>query len=412
MSRSVAGVAGSVPGFWLDALASAAARVWLPYGTAMGPLTGTRVIELAGIGPTPFAGMMLSDLGAEVIRVDRVGGDSNPVASGTGPMERGKKAISVDLKSEEGVEVVLDLVETADVLLEGFRAGVTERLGVGPEACLARNPSLVYARMTGWGQEGPMAARAGHDINYIGLAGPLAHIGRQGQPPTPPLNLVGDFGGGSVFVVLGIVSALYAVANGSRGQVVDAAMVDGAAYLLSPLYAAHASGFWTDERGANFLDSGAHFYDVYRTSDGGYMAVGAIEPQFYAELLDGLGLAGEELPGQMDRVAWPAMKQRFTDVFAQRTRDEWTELFRDRDACVTPVLSMGEAPSHVHAVMRRGFFEPTGVVQPSPAPRFLATPSEPSTVSPTPGEHTDDTLDELGYSDTRIAALRSDGVVA
>jgi alpha-methylacyl-CoA racemase len=327
-------------------------------------------------------------------------------------MERGKRAMSVDLKSPEGVEVVLDLVETADVLLEGFRAGVTERLGVGPDVCLERNPSLVYARMTGWGQEGPMAVRAGHDINYISLAGPLAHIGRQGQAPTPPLNLVGDFGGGSMFVVVGILSALYTVANGGSGQVVDAAMVDGAAYLLSPLYAAHASGFWTDDRGANLLDTGAHFYEVYRTSDGGHMAVGAIEPQFYAELLDGLGLADEDLPAQMDRIAWPAMKQRFADVFATATRAEWTERFGDRDACVTPVLTMGEAPQHIHAVMRGSFFEPTGMVQPAPAPRFAGTPSEPSTVSPTPGEHTDLTLDELGYSDTRIAALRAQGTVA
>ncbi len=306
----------------------------------------------------------------------------------------------------------LDLVETADVLLEGFRAGVTERLGLGPETCLTRNPSLVYARMTGWGQEGPMAPRAGHDINYISMAGPLAHIGRQGQPPTPPLNLVGDFGGGSMFVVVGIISALYAVANGAKGQVVDAAMIDGAAYLLSPLYAAHQSGWWTDERGANLLDTGAHFYEVYRTSDGGHMAVGAIEPQFYAQLLDGLGLADEDLPDQNDRVTWPAMKQRFADVFATRTRAEWTDVFLDRDACVSPVLSMGEAPQDMHAVMRGSFFEPTGVVQPAPAPRFSGTPSEPSTVAPLPGEHTDLTLDGLGYSDSRIAELREAGIVA
>ncbi len=314
-----------------------------------GPLAGVRVVELAGIGPTPFAGMMLSDLGAEVVRVDRVGGSGNPVASGSGPMERGKQAIAVDLKQAAGVEVVLDLVAGADVLLEGFRAGVAERLGVGPDVCLARNPALVYARMTGWGQTGPMAQRAGHDINYISLAGPLAHIGRAGAPPTVPLNLVGDFGGGSAFVVLGIVSALFAVRGGDPGQVVDAAMVDGAAYLLSPLYAAHASGFWTDDRGTNLLDSGAPFYDVYETSDGGHMAVGAIEPQFYAELLDGLGLAAEDLPKQMDRSAWPGTKQRFAAIFATHARSEWTTVFADRDACVTPVLTMGEAPGHHQA---------------------------------------------------------------
>lgn len=379
---------------------------------ASGPLAGVRVVELAGIGPTPFAGMMLSDLGAEVIRVDRVGGSGNPVASGSGPMERGKRAIAVDLKSPDGVEVVGDLVAGADVLLEGFRAGVAERLGVGPDACLERNPSLVYARMTGWGQTGPMAQRAGHDINYISLAGPLAHIGRAGAAPTVPLNLVGDFGGGSVFVVLGIVSALFAVRGGAPGQVVDAAMVDGAAYLLSPLYAAHASGFWTDERGTNLLDSGAPFYDVYETADGGHMAVGAIEPQFYAELLDGLGLVADDLPRQMDRSSWPAVKERFAAVFATRTRDEWTAVFADRDACVTPVLTMGEAPGHPQAGERDAFFEPCGVVQPRPAPRFSATPTEPATASSQPGDDTDAVLAELGYDSDRIAGLRSRLVVA
>lgn len=377
-----------------------------------GPLAGVRVIELAGIGPTPFAGMMLSDLGAEVIRVDRVGGNGNPVASGSGPMERGKRAIAVDLKSPDGVTIVGDLVAGADVLLEGFRAGVAERLGVGPDVCLERNPSLVYARMTGWGQTGPMAQRAGHDINYISLAGPLAHIGRAGAPPTVPLNLVGDFGGGSVFVVLGIVSALFAVRGGAPGQVVDAAMVDGAAYLMSPLYSAHASGFWTDERGTNLLDSGAPFYDVYETSDGGHMAVGAIEPQFHAELLDGLGLAAEELPRQMDRSAWPATKELFAALFATRTRDEWTAVFAERDACVTPVLTMGEAPGHAQAGERDAFFEPCGVVQPRPAPRFSATASEPALVSSQPGDDTDAVLSELGYDAERIAELRALAVVA
>lgn len=377
-----------------------------------GPLTGVRVIELAGIGPTPFAGMMLSDLGAEVIRVDRVGGSGNPVASGSGPMERGKRAIAVDLKSADGVAIVTDLIAGADVVVEGFRAGVAERLGVGPDVCLERNPSLVYARMTGWGQTGPMAQRAGHDINYISLAGPLAHIGRAGAPPTVPLNLVGDFGGGSVFVVLGIVSALFAVRGGAPGQVVDAAMVDGAAYLLSPLYSAHASGFWTDERGTNLLDSGAPFYDVYETGDGGYLAVGAIEPAFYAELLDGLGLDAEDLPRQMDRAAWPATKERFAAIFAGRTRDEWSAIFADRDACVTPVLTMGEAPGHAQAEGRAMFFEPCGVVQPMPAPRFSATPAAPAVTSSRPGDDTDAVLRELGCDDDRIADLRARAVVA
>ncbi len=377
----------------------------------MGPLQGVRVIELAGIGPTPFAGMMLSDLGAEVIRIDRVGGSGNPVASSSGPMERGKRAIAVDLKSPEGRELVLDLVASADVVLEGFRAGVAERLGVGPAECLSRNPNIVFGRMTGWGQQGPMAQRAGHDINYISLAGPLAHIGRHGQKPTVPLNLIGDFGGGSMFVVLGIVSALYAVKAGGPGQVVDAAMVDGAAYLLSPLYTAHASGFWSDERATNLLDSGAHFYDVYETADGGFMAVGAIEPQFYVELLDGLGLGDEELPKQMDRSAWPSMAQRFDAIFATRTRDEWTEIFKDRDACVSPVLTMGEAPSHEQAVRREAFFTACDVVQPRPAPRFSATPAEPCETSDHAGESTEAVLAELGLDATTIAGLRASGVV-
>ena len=379
----------------------------------MGPLRGMRIIELAGIGPTPFAGMMLSDLGAEVIRVDRVGGSGNPVASQSGPMERGKRTVAIDLKQPAGIEAVLRLVEASDGLFEGFRAGVAERLGVGPDACLARNPKLVYGRMTGWGQSGPLADRAGHDINYISLAGPLAHIGRAGQPPSVPLNLIGDFGGGSVFLVLGMVAALLEVARGGEGQVVDAAMVDGAAYLLSPLYAAHASGFWTDEVGANFLDSGAYFYEVYGTSDGKWLAVGAIEPQFHAEFMAGIGLVGaEDLPDQMDRGRWPEMKQRIGDIIAQRTLDEWVAVFDGTDACVSPVLTMGQTPSHPHAQARDSFFEFGGVTQPRPAPRFEGTPSEPAVTSQSPGADTEAVLLELGYSAEQVEALRSSGAVA
>lgn len=373
---------------------------------------GIRVIELAGIGPTPFAGMMMSDLGAEVIRVDRVGGSGNPVASGSGPMERGKRTIAVDLKQPRGVEVVLRLVERSQVLVEGFRAGVAERLGVGPEVCLERNRSLVYARMTGWGQQGPLARIAGHDINYISLGGPLAHIGRPGQPPTVPLNLIGDFGGGSVFVVLGVLGGLLEVARGGDGQVVDAAMVDGASYLLSPLYAAHASGFWTDEPGTNMLDGGAHFYDTYECADGKFIAVGAIEPQFYTALLEGLGLAGEDLPAQMDRSAWPSMSDRFAAIFASRSRDEWAAVFEGTDACVTPVLTMGETPSHPQAVERGAFFETCGVVQPVPAPRFSATPHQPATSSHQPAQDTDVLLSSLGYSPDELVSLREAGAIA
>lgn len=378
----------------------------------MGPLHGTTVIELAGIGPTPFSGMMLSDMGATVIRVDRVGGSNNPVASSSGPMERGKQAVAIDLKQPDGVETLLRLVESADVLLEGFRAGVAERLGVGPDVALERNPNLVYARMTGWGQTGPNANAAGHDINYISLAGPLAHIGRAGQPPTVPLNLIGDFGGGSIFCVLGICAALYEVARGGSGQVVDAAMVDGAAYLLSPLYAAHASGFWTDERGTNFLDSGAHFYDVYECGDGAWLAVGAIEPQFYAAFLEGLGLAEEELPSQMDRSHWPAMKERVAALFAAEPRDHWLSVFDGKDACVSAVLTMGEAPAHAQAIERDAFFEVEGVVQPRPAPRFSGTSNNPATTSSAAGTDTDTVLRNAGLDDVDIASLRSSGAVA
>lgn len=379
----------------------------------MGPLKGMRIVELAGIGPTPFAGMMLSDMGAEVIRVDRVGGSGNPVASQSGPMERGKRTVAFDLKQPEGVEAVLRLVEASDGLFEGFRAGVAERLGVGPDACLARNPKLVYGRMTGWGQSGPLADRAGHDINYISLAGPLAHIGRTGQPPSVPLNLIGDFGGGSVFLVLGMVAALLKVAKGGDGQVVDAAMVDGAAYLLSPLYAAHASGFWTDDCGTNFLDSGAYFYEVYGTADGKWLAVGAIEPQFHAEFMAGIGLAdADDLPNQMDRDRWPEMKRRVGEIIATRTLDEWVEVFDGTDACVTPVLNMGQTPAHPHAVARDSFFQFSGVTQPQPAPRFGGTPSEPATTSQPAGADTDSVLAELGYSAEEVEALRSSGAVA
>ena len=379
----------------------------------MGPLKGMRIIELAGIGPTPFAGMMLSDMGAEVIRVDRVGGSGNPVASQSGPMERGKRTVAFDLKQPDGVEALLRLVESSDGLFEGFRAGVAERLGVGPEVCLARNPKLVYGRMTGWGQSGPLAERAGHDINYISLAGPLAHIGRTGQPPSVPLNLIGDFGGGSVFLVLGMVAALLEVARGGDGQVVDAAMVDGAAYLLSPLYAAHASGFWTDDYGTNFLDSGAYFYEVYGTADGKWLAVGAIEPQFHAEFMAGIGLVdADDLPDQMDRARWPEMKQRVSEIIAARTLDEWVAVFDGTDACVTPVLTMGETPTHPHAQARDSFFQFGDVTQPQPAPRFGGTPSAPAVESQPAGADTDAVLAEVGYSPGEVEALRSTGAVA
>ena len=287
----------------------------------MGPLTGVKVVELSGIGPGPFCGMLLSDMGAEVVRIERrqvVTGEQRKINDAV--VGRGRRSIGVDLKHPDGLECVLRLVEQADALIEGFRPGVTERLGLGPDVCLARNPRLVYGRMTGWGQDGPLAPRAGHDINYIALAGVLAHIGRAGAPPTPPLNLVGDYGGGAMFLAFGIVCALLEARRSGHGQVVDAAMVDGAAALMAPTWGFRSTGLFTEDRGGNLLDSGAHFYDVYETADGEFMSVGAIEPQFYAELLRGIGLDGEDLPRQMDKASWPALKQRFAEIFKGKTR--------------------------------------------------------------------------------------------
>jgi alpha-methylacyl-CoA racemase len=379
----------------------------------MGPLAGVRIIEVAGIGAGPFAGMILADLGADVIRVERRGGG---FLGGNGSpqdlLARGKRCICVDLKSAEGVATLLDLAKGADGLFEGMRPGVAERLGIGPGDCLARNPRLVYGRMTGWGQEGPLAQAAGHDINYISLSGALHAVGRRGEPPAIPLNLVGDFGGGGLVLALGLVAALLEARQSGRGQVVDAAMLDGAAMLMTSIYGAHQVGFWSDERGTNLLDSAAHFYDVYETKDGRYVSVGAIEPQFYAALLEGLGLSHEELPAQMDRPAWPAMKRRFREIFATRTRDEWCAVFDGVDACVAPVLAMSEVHDHPHNRARRGFFEAFGARHPHPAPRFSRTPCDVHRAPAKLGEHTDEVLSEIGYDAARIRALREAGVVA
>lgn len=377
-----------------------------------GPLNNINVLEISGIGPAPFAGMYLSDLGAEVVRVGRVGTDKNPLASKSGPLERGKRSINLNLKSKKGTEIALSLIEKSDVFLEGFRPGVAEKMGIGPEDCLSVNPKLVYARMTGWGQKGPLSQMAGHDINYIGLAGPLAHIGRKQQTPTVPLNLVGDFGGGSMFLISGILAALLSVKNGGVGQVVDAAMVDGAAYLASPLFAAHASGFWSDHRGSNLLDSGAPFYEVYETKCGNYVAVGAIEPQFYQQLLNGLEVDQEDLPSQNDREFWDSTKQKFIEIFLTKTREEWLSIFANTDACVTPVLTMGESPLHIHAEQREAFFETCGVLQPKPAPRFSETPTVPSKTSENLGASTDLLLSGLGFANEEVATLRSAGIVS
>jgi alpha-methylacyl-CoA racemase len=365
-----------------------------------GPLAGLRVIELAGIGPGPFCAMHLADLGADVVRVDRPG-PPGPLAGDPrfDLPNRGKRSIAVDLKHERGPGLILDLVERADVLLEGYRPGVAERLGVGPEACLERNPKLVYGRMTGWGQEGPLAHTAGHDIGYIAITGVLHAFGRAEGPPQVPLNLVGDFGGGALYLAVGILAALREADRTGQGQVVDAAIVDGTAHLATAVHGFLAAGTWTDRRGSNLLDTGAPFYDVYETADGRHMAVGPLEPQFCSELLRLTGLDGPDDPAQYDFARWPELRARLTSTFATRTQAEWTHTFDGSDACVAPVLSLHEAPDHPHLAARGTFVEHHGVVQPAPAPRFSGTPAELTTPPALPGQHTGEVLTEWGLDD-------------
>jgi alpha-methylacyl-CoA racemase len=353
-----------------------------------GPLAGLRVIELAGIGPGPHAAMILGDLGADVVRVDR------PGASGADPMLRNRRFVVADLKSDEGRELILKLVAKADVLIEGFRPGVTERLGLGPEDCAKVNERLVYGRMTGWGQTGPRSQQAGHDINYISLNGVLHAIGRSGERPVPPLNLVGDFGGGSMFLLLGILSALFERQTSGKGQVVDAAMVDGSSVLVQMMWAMRALGMWTDERGTNMLDTGAPYYDTYTCADGRYVSVGAIEPQFYAAMLAGLGLDPADLPGQNDRSRWPELRAKFTEVFAGRDRDHWAKVFADSDACVTPVLAFGEVETEPHITERNTFYRTGGGLQPLPAPRFSRTVPDQPRPPGQPGADTEAVLND------------------
>jgi alpha-methylacyl-CoA racemase len=378
----------------------------------MGPLAGLRILEIAGIGPGPYCAMVLSDMGAEVLRIERAAN----VRPGDAPrfdlLSRGRRSIAVDLKQPDGVATVLRLCERADALFEGFRPGVMERLGLGPEVCLARNPRLVYGRMTGFGQAGPLAQAAGHDINYIALAGALAPIGRRGAPPTPPLNLVGDFGGGGLLLAFGMVCALLERVTSGKGQVVDAAMVDGAAALMTVFHGAQQSGFWSDERGTNMLDSGSHFYDAYETADGEFVAIGAIEPQFYAELLKRAGVEADALPPQLDRARWPEAKAAFEKLFKTRTRAQWCEILEGTDACFAPVLTMAEARRHPHAAARGSFVSVGGVEQPRPAPRFSRTDSAISRPPARPGEHTDEVLAEWGFGASEIAALRASKSIA
>ncbi|MBJ19337.1 MAG: CoA transferase [bacterium] len=380
-----------------------------------GPLAGITVLEVAGIGPGPFCGMMLSDMGADVVRIDRAGSVQEQVPSepSVDVIARGRRSVGVDLKRPEGVEAVLKMVEQADVLIEGFRPGVMERLGLGPDVCLARNPKLVFGRMTGWGQEGPMAQAAGHDINYIALAGALEPIGRMGQNPVPPLNLVGDFGGGGMVLAFGIASALVERARSGKGQVVDAAMVDGASTLMAFFHGMKAMGaHGTGGRGTNILDTGAHFYDTYETSDGKYISLGSIEPQFYAELLEKLGLKDDDLPQQMDKSGWPLLKARFETLFRTQTRDQWCALMEGTDICFAPVLSMEEAPNHPHIKHRKTYVESHGLVQPAPSPRFSRTPTELGRPPAHAGQHTDDVLASFGFSGAEIAKLKDEKAIA
>jgi len=380
----------------------------------MGPLAGVRILEIAGIGPGPFAAMVLADMGAEVLRIDRAQ-NVGPRAAEEPPgdlLNRGRRSVGIDLKNPDGVATLLALVEEADALLEGFRPGVMERLGLGPEVCLERNPRLVYGRMTGWGQTGPLAHAAGHDINYIALAGTLHGIGRAGEKPLPPLNLVGDFGGGGMLLAFGVVAALFERSRSGKGQVVDAAMVDGAALLMTMMHGFRHMGVWKDERGANLLDTGSHFYDTYQTADGEYISIGSIEPQFYQELLRLTGLEGEELPRQMDRSAWGPLAERLTEIFKSKTREEWCEIMEGTDVCFAPVLSMGEAYQHPHNVARGTFVEVAGKLQPGPAPRFSRTPAEISRPPSHAGQHTDEALTEWGFSAEEIARLRQKKAIA
>ncbi|HZE39240.1 MAG TPA: CaiB/BaiF CoA-transferase family protein [Stackebrandtia sp.] len=373
-----------------------------------GPLRGTRVIEIASLAPGPFAATMLADLGAEVLRVDRPAAPAD--APPAEPLGRGRRSVAVDLKHPRAAATILALAATADVLIEGFRPGVCERLGIGPDACLDRNPRLVYGRITGWGQTGPLASRAGHDINYLALSGALHPIGPADAPPVPPINYVADFGGGGMMLTVGILAALLERERSGQGQVVDASMVEGAGMLSALLYGLRQQGLWHTERGGNVLDGSAPFYRCYTCADGKYLAVGALEPQFYARLIDGLGIT--DAPAQFDVASWPRTTQRLADTFATRDRDAWAAHFADIDACVTPVLSPDEAPIHPHNTARASFTEIDGLRQPNVTPRLSRTPGAIDSPPPHAGQHTTEALRDWGFDDNEIDSLRSDGAVA
>ena len=375
----------------------------------MGPLKGVKVVEVGGIGPGPFCGMMLSDMGANLIRVVRKG-DQGLVDQKFEVLHRGRPSVAIDLTKPEGVEAVLKLVEQADALQEGFRPGVMERLGLGPDVCLKRNPRLVYARMTGWGQEGPLSHAAGHDLNYIALSGALHAMGKKGEKPPVPLNLVGDFGGGGMLQAFGMVCALLEAQRSGQGQVVDTAMVDGAATLMAIFYGLYSAGVWWD-RGTNLLDSGAHFYDTYETADGKYVSVGSIEPKFYAELIKLAGIEDPEFQNQMNVTKWPELKEKITQVFKSKTRQEWCEIMEGTDVCFAPVLSFDEAINHPHNVARKTFVEVAGVIQPGPAPRFSRTKCEIQFAPPDLGADTETGLADWGFDAGEIQALKDAGAI-
>jgi len=376
----------------------------------MGPLSGVKIIEVGGIGPGPFCGMMLSDMGAQIIRIERKGGLAL-TDSKYDILTRNRQSISINLRKPEGVETLLRMIARVDALQEGFRPGVMEKLGLGPDVCLARNPKLVYGRMTGWGQEGPLSHAAGHDINYIALSGALHAIGRKGLNPVPPLNLVGDFGGGGMLLAFGMVCALYEARKSGQGQVVDAAMIDGSATLMSMMFGLKAAGLWTDRQGTNLLDTGAHFYDTYETADGKYIAIGSIEPQFYKLLLDLAEIEDPDFQNQLDFNRWPLLKEKLSIIFKTKTRTEWCEIMEGSDVCFAPVLSMTEAPQHPHIRHRQTFIENDGVLQPAPAPRFSRTEPEIKNSPPTPGQDTESVLNDFGFSEEELEALKSNQVI-
>jgi alpha-methylacyl-CoA racemase len=378
-----------------------------------GPLSGIRIVELGGVGPIPFCCMLLSDLGADIIRIDRPPGYDGgmPGDPRFNLLNRGRRSAALDLKKKEAADAILKLVSQADALVEGFRPGVAEKLGLGPDACLAVNPALVYGRMTGWGQDGPLAQAPGHDINYISLTGVLHSVGAAGGPPAIPLNLAGDFGGGSLYLALGVVSAILESKRSGEGQVVDAAMVDGSASLMTLFYGMLASGYWKDERGVNRLDSGAPWYNVYETKDGRWISVGSNEARFWRNTLQVLGLREEGMPDQHDRSRWPEVHAKFAEVFRTRTRDEWCALADGREVCFAPVMSLSEAPDHPHLRARQTFVERDGVVQPAPAPRFSRTPGAIQHAPARPGEHTEAALGDWGFSAEELTALREAGAI-